>query len=191
VSAPPDKVPAMYQCNAASGSKAKAERPAPPERPYVSFEPTVPEIATALLRLGGVTAHDRLVDLGSGDGRIVVAAALEFGARAVGYEINPRLIAMARERARSAGVEDLACFVHRDLFEADLREASVVTLFLLPEVNVLLRARLLAQLPPGARILSHTHGMGDWRPEKTRHIRDRAGWYHRLHRWSVPAQGPA
>jgi len=165
-------------------------------RPYVSFEPTDPQVVTALLRLGGVGEADRLIDLGSGDGRIVVAAARDFGARAMGLEINPRLVAMARERARSAGVEDLAQFVQQDLFEADLSEATVVTLFLLPEVNLLLRPKLLGELKPGARILSHTHGMREWRPEKTRHVRDPAGWYHRLHRWSIPGRpdssdGPA
>lgn len=157
-------------------------------RPYVSFEPTDPQVVTALLRLAGVGERDRVVDLGAGDGRIVVAAARDFGARGVGFEINPRLVSMARERARTAGVEDLAQFVQQDLFEADLRAATVVTLFLLPEVNVLLRPKLLAELAPGARIISHTHGMGDWRPEKTRHVRDPAGWYHRLHRWSIPVR---
>ena len=164
-----------------------APRPVSPERPYVSFEPTEPTVVTALLRLGAVGEHDRLVDLGAGDGRIVVAAARDFGARALGFEINPRLVALARERARTAGVDDLAQFVQQDLFEADLREATVVTLFLLPEVNLLLRPKLLAELKPGARILSHTHGMREWRPEKTRHVRDPSGWYHRLHRWTVPS----
>lgn len=173
----------------AARTRATGERPATQQHrraPYVCFEPTAAEIVPSLLRLGRVSDRDRLVDLGSGDGRIAIAAARDFGAHALGVELNARLVALAREHARTEGVAGLASFVQQDLYAADLSGASVVTLFLLPEANLLLRPKLLGELRPGARILSHTHGMGDWRPEKTRHVRDRAGWYHRLHLWTVP-----
>jgi SAM-dependent methyltransferase len=135
-------------------------------RPDVPFEPTPPPVVEAMLDLAGVTAGDTVYDLGCGDGRIVVAAAKR-GARAVGVDIDPRRIRESRERARSEGVEDRVELRQGDLFETDVSPADVVTLFLWPHVNLRLRPRLLAQLRPGARVVSYMHDMGDWPPQRT------------------------
>jgi hypothetical protein len=120
-----------------------------------------------MLRLAGVTRDDLVYDLGSGDGRIVIAAARDFGARAVGVEIDPKLIRDSEENARSAGVSDRVRFIEKDLFQIDLREATVVTLFLLPGLNEMLAPKLMEDPCPGTRIVSHMHAMGDWQPDKT------------------------
>ena len=120
------------------------------------------DVVDRMLRLAEPKAGERLIDLGSGDGRIVIEAAKRFGTRGLGVDIDPRLVNLARERAKQAGVESLATFEVRDLFETDLRGASVVTMYLLPEVNLKLVPRLLAQLRPGARIVSHDYDLGPW-----------------------------
>ncbi len=119
-------------------------------------------VVERMLYLAQPKAGERLVDLGSGDGRIVIEAAKRFGASGLGVDIDPRLVALARERAKQAGVEALASFEVQDLFETDLRGVSVVTMYLLPEVNLQLLPRLLAQLEPGARIVSHDYDLGPW-----------------------------
>jgi SAM-dependent methyltransferase len=143
------------------------------------------DVVIAMLRLADVGRDDVVHDLGSGDGRIVIEAARAFGARAVGIEIDPRLVAASRENARRAGVEDRVAFLERDLFEADLRGATVVTLYLSPELNARLRPKLLRELRPGARIVSHDFPMGDWRPDRTVRVQgpDRE---HTLYLWSIP-----
>lgn len=132
----------------------------------VPYEPTPPAVVEAMLDLAGVGPDDVVYDLGCGDGRIVVAAARR-GARSVGVDLDPERIAEARENARSAGVADRVTLVQGDLFDADVRDASVVMLYLWPHVNLRLRPRLLEQLRPGARVVSHSHDMGDWRPTRT------------------------
>ena len=119
-------------------------------------------VVDRMLYLAAPKAGERLIDLGSGDGRIVIEAAKRFGARGFGVDIDPRLVNLARERAKQAGVEALASFEVRDLFETDLRGAGVVTMYLLPEVNRKLLPRLLEQLRPGARVVSHDYDMGPW-----------------------------
>ena len=119
-------------------------------------------VVERMLYLAQPKAGDRLVDLGSGDGRIVIEAAKRFGAKGLGVDIDPRLVNLARENARRAGVEALATFEVRDLFETDLRGVNVVTMYLLPEVNLQLLPRLIAQLKPGARIVSHDYDLGPW-----------------------------
>jgi trans-aconitate methyltransferase len=158
----------------------------PSRPPAVRFEPTAADLVSTLLKMARVNQRDTVFDLGSGDGRIVITAARDFGARGVGIEIDPRLVARARENARSARVAGKVRFVHKDLFEADIHSATVVTLFLLPEVNLLLRSKLLRDLKPGARIVSNTHDMADWKPDRTRCVMDRVGWYHNMHLWTVP-----
>lgn len=146
---------------------AAADR-APPLDPLdadVIFLPTPPAVVDAMLELARVGAGDVLYDLGAGDGRIAIAAARRFGVRAVGIEINPRMVEIARSNVRRAGVGHLVEIRLGDVLEADLRAASVVTLFLLQELNLKLRPRLRAQLPPGARIVSHRFDMGDWAPD--------------------------
>ena len=154
--------------------------------PYV---PTTEAAVTAMLKLADVKTTDVVYDLGCGDGRIVVAAAKTFGARGVGVDINPVRIGEAKENARKAGVESLVRFEENDLFAADIREASVVTLFLLPNVNLKLRPKLLQDLKPGTRIVSNTFDMGDWKPDKQATVGDAAeATYlsHTLYLWIVP-----
>jgi SAM-dependent methyltransferase len=138
-----------------------------------------------MLNLGKVGAADILYDLGSGDGRIVIAAARR-GARSVGIEIDAGLIERARANASEAGVGQRASFRRQDLFKADFREATVVTLYLWPHVNLMLRPQLLRDLKPGVRIVSHSHDMGDWAPQETVELPDATGRIHRLYLWTVP-----
>ncbi len=128
----------------------------------VPFVVSPDAVVERMLHLAQPKAGERLVDLGSGDGRIVIEAAKRFGARGLGVEIDPRLVDLARENARRAGVESLATFEVRDLFETDLRGVSVVTMYLLPEVNLKLLPRFIDQLKPGARIVSHDYDLGPW-----------------------------
>jgi SAM-dependent methyltransferase len=140
-------------------------------RPGVRYLPTPENVVEAMLRLAAVGPADVVYDLGSGDGRIPIAAAQRFGARGVGIEIDPALVQVSREHARSAGVESSVRFVEGDLFEADLREATVVTLFLLPGMNIDLIPKLKAELRPGARVVSHHFAMGGrWEPDETRDV---------------------
>jgi len=131
------------------------------DAPYI---PTPPETVSAMLKLAHVTASDVVYDLGSGDGRIVIAAAREYGAHGVGIEIDESLVALAKANAEKAGVEKLVRFEHGDLFNADIHDATVVTLFLLSDVNLRLKPKLLRDLKPGTRVISHTFQMGDWKP---------------------------
>src|SRR5579864_2263383 len=138
----------------------------PPHKPDVPFVPTTDAAVQAMLKLAGVKKSDTVYDLGCGDGRIVIAAAKNFGAHAVGIDIDPVRIKEAKENARKAGVEALVRFEENDLFKADFHEATVVTLFLLPSVNLRLRPKLLEQLKPGTRVVANTFNMGDWKPVK-------------------------
>jgi SAM-dependent methyltransferase len=155
------------------------------ELPHARYEPTPPEIVDVMLELARVAPGDTVYDLGSGDGRIVIAAAKR-GARAVGVEIDGELVERARRAAREAGVARRATFRRQDLFAADFRDATVVTLYLLPEVNLALRPRLLGELAPGTRIVSHSHDMADWTPHESREVADETGRVHRVHLWIVP-----
>lgn len=132
----------------------------------VPYVPTPPEVVEAMLKLGGVKSGDVLYDLGCGDGRIVITAARKFGARGTGIDIDPQRIKEGRENARQAGVEDRVHFLQKNLFDADVHDATIVTLYLLPDVNMKLRPILLRQLKPGTRIVSHQFDMGDWQPDK-------------------------
>lgn len=130
--------------------------------PYVT---TPQNVVDAMLELAGVTANDALLDLGSGDGRVVITAAQRFGTRGTGIEIDPRLIALARAGANAAGVSGRTAFLEQDLLATELGGASVITLYLLPAVNMQLRPAL-QKLKPGTRIVSHDWDMGDWQPDK-------------------------
>lgn len=176
----------------AAGLPARAD--ALEEVPYVQ---TPQPVVDAILELAGTGPGDRLVDLGSGDGRIVITAARRFGTPGLGVEIDPSLVTLAQERAAEAGVAKLARFVAQDLFDpaldAELTAASVLTLYLLPDVNLALRPRLLATLAPGSRIVSHDWDMGDWRPERSitvpaPHKPVGLRQESTLHLWVVPAR---
>ncbi len=131
----------------------------------VPFVTTPDTVVLSMLELGGVGPGDYLIDLGSGDGRIPITAALRFGTRGFGVEIDPRLIGTSRDNARKAGVADKVRFDERDLFITDLSQATIITMYLLPDVNIKLRPKLLG-LAPGTRIVSHDWDMGDWMPDK-------------------------
>src|SRR5512134_1106416 len=134
------------------------------------FIPSPPSTVDEMLRLADVGPRDVVYDLGAGDGRVVIAAATKFSARGVGVEIDKRLVAQARQNAQRAGVADRVRFLEQDLFKTDLREATVVALYLSPNLNERLRPTLLA-LAPGTRVVSHSSGMGDWRPDRKTSIR--------------------
>lgn len=133
----------------------------------VPYVPTPQSVVDEMLSLAAVTKDDVVYDLGCGDGRIVITAAKKYGARGVGVDIDPDRIKEANENAKVAGVSDRVKFLEQDLFATDFKEASVVTLYLLPAINLKLRPKLLSELKPGTRIVSHAFDMGDWKPEKT------------------------
>jgi SAM-dependent methyltransferase len=149
--------------------------------PDVVYDPTPPEVVDAMLELAALKAGDVLYDLGSGDGRIVIAAARRPGVRAIGIDIDAELVARARDNAERAGVGERATFRVGDLFTAEIGDASVVTLFLGAELNLRLRPRLLEVLAPGTRIVSHQYDMGRWLPNAERRVGNRV-----LYRWTVP-----
>jgi SAM-dependent methyltransferase len=173
-----------------AGGMAAAQTAAPRREPDVPYVPTTEAAVQAMLKLGDVKKTDIVYDLGCGDGRIVIAAAKGLGARGVGIDINPVRIGEAKENAKKAGVEKLVRFEENDLFEANIHEATVVTIFLLPNINLKLRPKLLQDLKPGTRIVSNTFDMGDWKPDKEAIVPDtEADAYlsHRLYLWTVPA----
>jgi SAM-dependent methyltransferase len=135
--------------------------------PDVIFVPTPSEIVDTMLKMAAVTRKDTVYDLGCGDGRIVITAAQKFGARGVGIDIDPDRVAEATENAKKAGVAGRVKIVRGDLFETDISPATVVTLYLLTELNMKLRPKLLRELNPGTRVVSHAFAMGDWKPERT------------------------
>ena len=149
-----------------------------PDVPYV---PTRPAVVEGMLELAKVTKNDVLYDLGCGDGRIVITAAKKYGATGTGIDIDPQRIKEAQKNAADAKVTDKVNFVQADLFETDFSKASVVTLYLLPAINLKLRPILLKQLKPGTRIVSHAFDMGDWKPEKTVEVDGTTLYY-----WTVP-----
>jgi SAM-dependent methyltransferase len=164
---------------------ALASQPAETEKKPaldVPYEPTSYGIAREMLNMAGVTSKDLIYDLGCGDGRIVILAAKERGARGVGVDLDPERIRESRENAKAAGVTRLVRFYQQNLFDTDIREATVVMLYLYPEVNLKLRPKLLKELKPGTRIVSHSHTMGDWEDDATREVEG-----HNLHFFVVPA----
>ncbi|HEY2845008.1 MAG TPA: class I SAM-dependent methyltransferase [Bryobacteraceae bacterium] len=170
-----------------SGAWAQAPQPSRliPEVPYV---PTTQVAVEAMLKLAGVTADDVVYDLGCGDGRIVITAARLYGAHGVGIDIDPQRIREANQNAKMAGVEKLVRFEENDLFQANIREASVVTLFLLSTVNARLRPKLLRELRSGTRVVSNTFEMGDWKPEKEFSVDtgDEGYFSRKLYLWNIP-----
>ncbi len=158
-------------------------RQQPRREPDVVYVPTPDEVVEAMLDLAQVNSTDIVYDLGSGDGTIPITAAKKYGARGVGIEINPVLVKEANDNARQAGVTHLVRFIEADLFESDFREATVVTLFLLESLNARLRPKLVRELRPGSRIVSHEFGMGNWRPEKSIEVVRR-----KVHLWTVPSR---
>jgi len=165
-----------------SGGAAQAAT-AQKRGPDVIFVPTPTEVVEAMLKAAKVTKNDVVYDLGCGDGRIVITAAKEYGARGIGIDIDPQRIAEARANAEKAGVTDRVKFLEQDLFETDFHDATVVTLYLLPSLNVKLRPKLWKELKPGTRIVSHAFDMGDWKPEQEIDVDGRT-----VYLWTVPKQ---
>jgi tRNA G37 N-methylase Trm5 len=153
------------------------------QQPDVIFVPTPHEVVEEMLRLAAVGRNDVLYDLGSGDGRIPVTAAKKFGIRAYGIDIDPQRIQEANENARKNGVTHLVQFKQEDLFKTQFSDATVITLYLLPDLNVKLRPRLLAELKPGTRIVSHQFDMGTWKPDKKVELNGRT-----IYLWTIPQQ---
>ncbi len=174
-----------------NGCEAPADNASGPPPVEMSSEPDVPfvtssrEVVTRMLEIAEVKPGDVVYDLGSGDGRIVIAAARRYGARGIGIEIDPYRVYQAREKAERAGVTDRVTFREQDLFEADFSDATVVTLYLLPGINRKLRPLLFEQLEPGTRVVSHNFEMGGWAPDSTEQV-GRSD----VHRWTIPETVP-
>jgi hypothetical protein len=159
-----------------------------PERsPDVIYVPTPQPVVDEMLELAKVNKNDVIYDLGSGDGRLPITAASKYGARGFGIDINPERIREANENAQEAGVTDRVKFLQQDLFTTDISDASVVTLYLLPDLNVKLRPKLFQQLKPGTRIVSHDFDMGDWKPDRTVTTAEGSTIYY----WVIPENIPA
>ena len=162
----------------------------PPEKNgiLVPYEPTPDNVVEAMLKIGNIGANDVVMDLGSGDGRIVITAAREYGARAIGVELNPDLVNRSLTNAKTAGVSDRVEFRQEDIFKTDLTPATVVTMFLYPRVNIMLRPKLL-ELKPGTRIVSHFHDMQEWRPDNRQRLMTKEHYGDTwVFLWYIPAK---
>ena len=170
---------------AAIAAPAAAQNATPGQlrSPDVIFVPTPQEVVDAMLKLAKVTANDVIYDLGSGDGRIPITAAKTYGARGVGIDIDPQRIREANENLKNAGVGDKVKFLNQDLFTTDISQATVVTLYLLPSLNLKLLPKLNKELKPGTRVVSHAFDMGDIKPDQTQNINGRT-----IYLWTVPIQ---
>lgn len=160
---------------------AQAAQEAPTRRPDVIYVPTPEEVVEAMLQVANVTKNDIVYDLGCGDGRIPVTAAKKYGARAVCIDIDPQRIKEANENVAKNDVGDRVKVMNTDLFATDISEATVVTLYLLPSLNVKLMPKLMKELKPGTRIVSHAFDMGDWKPEKELDVNGRKVYF-----WTIP-----
>jgi SAM-dependent methyltransferase len=148
----------------------------------VPFVPSPQVVVDKMVELAGVKKGDVVYDLGSGDGRIVIAAAKK-GAKAFGFEIDPELVGESRANIKKAGVQDMAEIRNQDILTVDLSPASVVTMYLLPDVNLKLKPNLLSQLKPGSRVVSHSFDMGDWKPDRVERVDGRT-----IYLWTIPAK---
>ena len=175
---------AVVVAGLSSVTTVSAQTAAPSRRPDVIFVPTPEAVVEAMLQVANVQKGDVVYDLGCGDGRIPVTAARKYGARGFCYDIDPQRIKEANENVAKNNVGNLVTVVHADLFETDLSGASVVTLYLLPSLNVKLMPKLMKELKPGTRIVSHAFDMGDWKPEKELDVEGRKVYY-----WTIPAPG--
>ena len=166
---------------AAVAAPSSAQQPAQLRSPDVIFVPTPQEVVDAMLKLAKVGPNDVVYDLGSGDGRIPITAAKTYGARGVGIDIDPQRIREANENLKTAGMGDKVKFLNQDLFTTPIGEATVVTLYLLPSLNLKLLPKLNAELKPGTRVVSHAFDMGDIKPQQTLNVNGRTVYF-----WTVP-----
>jgi precorrin-6B methylase 2 len=163
------------------GMPSSAQAPAPLRSPDVIFVPTPQEVVDAMLKLAKVSANDVVYDLGSGDGRIPITAARTYGARGVGIDIDPQRIKEATENLKTSGMGDKVRFLNQDLFTTNISEATVVTLYLLPSLNLKVMPKPNAELKPGTRVVSHAFDMGDIKPQQTQNVNGRT-----IYLWTVP-----
>ncbi|MBD2166250.1 class I SAM-dependent methyltransferase [Calothrix membranacea FACHB-236] len=179
-------------CSSVRDFEADAQTSTPATTPVQQVQPDVPYVPTpqpvvdAMLKLAKVNSNDFIYDLGSGDGRIPITAAQKYGARGVGIDIDPQRVQEAKQNLQSAKVGDRVEFRQQDLFQTDLSKASVVTLYLLPDINLKLRPKLLQELKPGTRIVSHAFDMGDWKPQQVQEVDGKT-----IYLWIVPENVPA
>ena len=164
---------------------AQAQDTGTESKKIVPYVPTPQEVVEQMLELAQVKKGDLVYDLGSGDGRIVVTAAKKYGVKAIGFEIDPERIKESKENIRKAGVGNLVEIREQDIRTVDLSPASVLTMYLLPEVNLMIRPNIWKQMKPSARVVSHDFDMGDWKPVKEVRIKDKSGWDHTLYLWNV------
>jgi hypothetical protein len=157
------------------------------EGKIVPYVPTPQEVVERMLELAQVKKGDVVYDLGSGDGRIVITAAQKYGVRAIGFEIDPVRIKESQENIVKAGVGNLVEIRQQDIRTVDLSPASVLTMYLLPEVNLMIRPNIWKQMKPGSRVVSHDFDMGDWKPLRTENVKDSHNWDHTLYLWHVEA----
>ena len=165
------------------GLAGAAEQGAALRGPDVIFVPTPGEVVDTMLKMAAVSKKDTVYDLGCGDGRIVITAAQRYGARGVGIDIDPDRVSEATDNVRKAKVEDRVRIIRGDLFEADISAATVVTLYLLTDLNLKVRPKLLRELKPGTRVVSHAFSMGDWNPERTAEVGGTT-----VYLWRIPAR---
>ena len=170
-----------------SQALAQAARDSDEGKKIVPYVPTPQEVVERMLELAGVKKGDVVYDLGSGDSRIVVTAAKKYGVKAIGFEIDPERIKESHENIKKAGVGNLVEIRQQDIRTVDLSQASVLTMYLLPEVNLMIRPNIWKQMKPGSRVVSHDFDMGDWKPLKTESIKDSSSWDHTLYLWHVEA----
>jgi SAM-dependent methyltransferase len=158
------------------------------EGKIVPYVPTPQKVVDRMLELAQVKRGDVVYDLGSGDGRIVITAAKKYGVKAIGFEIDPERIKESQENIKKAGVGHLVEIRRQDIRTVDLSPASVLTMYLLPEVNMMIRPKIWKEMKPGSRVVSHDFDMGDWKPLKAETIEDGSNWGHTLYLWHVEAR---
>ena len=173
---------AAMVCTPAAGWQAAGQQTGQLRTPDVIYVPTPQDVVDAMLEMAKVGPNDVIYDLGSGDGRIPITAAKKYGARGIGIDIDPERIKEANENLKQAGVGDKVKFLNQDLFATNISDATVVTLYLLPSLNIKLMPKLMKELKPGTRIVSHSFDMGDqWPPEQTQDVGGRMIYY-----WTIP-----
>ena len=180
----------IFQPNRTVTGYAHAQEGDLESKKIVPYVPTPQDVVERMLELAQVKKGDVVYDLGSGDGRIVVTAAKKYGVKAVGFEIDPERIKESRENIRKEGVGKLVEIRQQDIRTVDLSPASVLTMYLLPEVNLMIRPNIWKEMKPGSRVVSHDFDMGDWKPLKIEHIKDKSDWEHTMYLWRVGEKDP-